>query len=322
MISAFHKLDFCRSFFYPLIKQICTKILITLGNTRIQGFTYTGNFFVESLIVLYASPNSLEGSSLFSLIKFRFTPSSPSSFTANQLVSTGKVILRSGYFTEVAQPPNSPRLPSLVLFAMVGHPTPASFPSTTSLTRSLFGGAMTCAIPPNFTDVSLIREIPDNQEVYAEACTDRSLIIELLESTTAAHPATAHFHQLAQDSRATSSTILHSSTPSPTSYPNLFSDDPHFTLSVAYGTQTIAKFRDDDSLANTVNIVLACVALPRADTHLLLVFNDPIHLHPHGNSAQLGVTVANPQQSAPEIRAAVLAEALSTLKIVDWELFC
>lgn len=62
--------------------------------------------------------------------------------------------------------------------------------------RPLFGGAALCAIPPRFTDIRYIfvliicvlvifdsdfREVPDNQEVFADARADQSIIIEFVE---------------------------------------------------------------------------------------------------------------------------------------------
>lgn len=199
---------------------------------------------------------------------------------------------------------------------MVGQSSPQAS------SRSLFGGAITCTVPPEFTDVSLLRSVPDNQEVFAHAATDSSLIVELLELTDSPHPATFHFHQLAKDSCATNCQLSYTTSFSPSSYPALISDDPNFTISFAYGTQTVSKFRDDDSLANVVNVALACVALPRANTHLLLIFNDPVQLHPQGNSAQQGVVVANPDETSPAARTIVLTDALRSLKILDWSLFC
>ncbi|GLD96994.1 hypothetical protein PINS_up005677 [Pythium insidiosum] len=47
--------------------------------------------------------------------------------------------------------------------------------------RELFGGALSCAIPDGFADVSSFRQVPDNQEVFANATTDQCIIIELLQ---------------------------------------------------------------------------------------------------------------------------------------------
>lgn len=201
--------------------------------------------------------------------------------------------------------------------------------SGTEKTRSLFGGALTLSFTPIFTDISHIREIPDNQEVFAHAETDRSLIVELLQLETALPPphvlpATHHFAALARDSAAVSAVVTHSAALPSSDFPLLVAPDadPHASVSVAHGVHVVSKFRDAAQLANRVNVYLACVRLPRAATDLLLVFNDPVALHPDGASARLGSAVADPDQMAPEVRAGVLNEALRTLQIKDWSLFC
>lgn len=53
-------------------------------------------------------------------------------------------------------------------------------PGTTTV--ELFGGAMRCVLPERFQDVSRWRQVPDAQEVYADADCDESVIIELVEA--------------------------------------------------------------------------------------------------------------------------------------------
>eukprot|EP00577_Skeletonema_sp_RCC1716_P025372 CAMPEP_0113420328 /NCGR_PEP_ID=MMETSP0013_2-20120614/27270_1 /TAXON_ID=2843 ORGANISM="Skeletonema costatum, Strain 1716" /NCGR_SAMPLE_ID=MMETSP0013_2 /ASSEMBLY_ACC=CAM_ASM_000158 /LENGTH=183 /DNA_ID=CAMNT_0000307801 /DNA_START=73 /DNA_END=621 /DNA_ORIENTATION=- /assembly_acc=CAM_ASM_000158 len=52
-----------------------------------------------------------------------------------------------------------------------------------SESRELFGGAMACRIPSTWRDVSQVRQVPDNQEVYQD-CSEESgavLVVEILE---------------------------------------------------------------------------------------------------------------------------------------------
>ncbi|KAK7889330.1 hypothetical protein WMY93_024890 [Mugilogobius chulae] len=69
----------------------------------------------------------------------------------------------------------------------------------------LFGGALSAVIPPSFTDISTLRDIPDNQEVFAHSQTDQSLIVELLEyqSQVADQDAARyHFEDIAGSNKA------------------------------------------------------------------------------------------------------------------------
>ncbi|ESS30069.1 Ran-interacting Mog1 protein [Toxoplasma gondii GAB2-2007-GAL-DOM2] len=45
----------------------------------------------------------------------------------------------------------------------------------------LFGGAMACDLPDTFKDVSTIRQVPDNQEVFMDMSSERSVVIEIVE---------------------------------------------------------------------------------------------------------------------------------------------
>ncbi|KAJ3222514.1 hypothetical protein HK099_002222 [Clydaea vesicula] len=47
--------------------------------------------------------------------------------------------------------------------------------------QQIYGGAMELQIPASFIDISRLREVPDNQEVFADINTDQSLIIELFD---------------------------------------------------------------------------------------------------------------------------------------------
>ncbi|XP_043985613.1 ran guanine nucleotide release factor isoform X2 [Gambusia affinis] len=71
--------------------------------------------------------------------------------------------------------------------------------------RPLFGGALSAVIPYNVTDISELREIPDNQEVFAHPHTDQSLIVELLEfqgQVADQDAARYHFEDIAGSNKA------------------------------------------------------------------------------------------------------------------------
>ncbi|KAL6721138.1 hypothetical protein ACLMJK_000238 [Lecanora helva] len=53
--------------------------------------------------------------------------------------------------------------------------------SATFTEKALFGGAITALIPSRFADVSNIRQVPDNQEVYLDADGFASLTFDIVE---------------------------------------------------------------------------------------------------------------------------------------------
>jgi hypothetical protein len=68
--------------------------------------------------------------------------------------------------------------------------------------RLLFGGAATAhGLPATFCDISAIRQVPDNQEVFADEASEASFIVEILtyeKSLTDADAAAYYFNDMAQ----------------------------------------------------------------------------------------------------------------------------
>ena len=49
------------------------------------------------------------------------------------------------------------------------------------MTRELFGGAITCILNEKYLDVSYLRQVPDNQEVFMHKDSNSTILVELLE---------------------------------------------------------------------------------------------------------------------------------------------
>jgi hypothetical protein len=45
--------------------------------------------------------------------------------------------------------------------------------------RMMFGGAIAVSLPPEFVDVSTVRQVSDTQECWADAATDQSIVVEV-----------------------------------------------------------------------------------------------------------------------------------------------
>ena len=64
----------------------------------------------------------------------------------------------------------------------------------------LFGGAIVITIPSQWRDVSQVRQVPDNQEVYQD-CTEESggvIVVEILQYQDDAHDGTFFFNDLGE----------------------------------------------------------------------------------------------------------------------------
>lgn len=178
--------------------------------------------------------------------------------------------------------------------------------------RNLFGGAIVIDIPDRFQDISEVREVPDNQEVFVDITTDESLIVELVEhdASIADSECTSHFlSDLAQLNSATAAEVVESG-PHP-ALPLLPAASSTFA---AVGRQTVAKFKE--SATNVINVYLAVARLPANGTDILVSLNSPVSLNPASSSAQTASHLPV-QESARQ----VLLSAFRSLSVVDFSLF-
>jgi hypothetical protein len=176
----------------------------------------------------------------------------------------------------------------------------------------LFGGAMHCHIPPSFLDISTLRQVPDNQEVWADNDSDSSLIIELLQipESSSVLPAIYHYNELAEfNSAQSSSTIMDSSPHSgPISYLTSLIRYRNASYSIVHGQQQISKYnyKDDgrERPVEVVDIFLCVVRIEKVATDITISLNVP---------EKIGV--------GKEDSKALFERIVASLEIVDWGLF-
>lgn len=152
-------------------------------------------------------------------------------------------------------------------------------------TRPLFGGALSAAIPCSATDVSELREIPDNQEVFAHPHTDQSLIVELVEyqgQVADQDAAKYHFEDIASSNKALESGAFEVTNVAPMAKSEVSLSDCS-TAWVLTGTQCVSKFNEE--ARNTVTLHLGLFRLPQFSTDILVTFNDPQRISPDSSSA-------------------------------------
>jgi hypothetical protein len=188
--------------------------------------------------------------------------------------------------------------------------------------RGLYGGAITCEIPNDYEDVSDIRPVPDNQEVWANVKTDSSVIFDLLEYEAGVSnndSATHFFNELGNDNACSAEgrKILLTQELSQEQIP-LF---PAGTIgSVLIGEQQVSKFKDDEKAGeeakNVIRITLVNIRLVNVTTDLVISFNTPLKLGSGSSSATYGCEL--PDASAVE---GIVLSSLQSLKIEDWGLF-
>ncbi|KAK9814741.1 hypothetical protein WJX72_010720 [[Myrmecia] bisecta] len=183
--------------------------------------------------------------------------------------------------------------------------------------RDLFGGALKLSMPMRFVDVSDFRPVPDNQEVFADANRDQSVVVEVLERADVPDDrcAVLFFEDLAEHNEAASSSLDSVTTPGPTAVPHLPNDT---FVSVARGAQAVSKGRQGQEALNQVQICQACIRLPSVDSDLLITLNTPMHISEHSAAAEhAGAGAKDAHVTAPQL----LQDMLLTLEIKDWGLF-
>ncbi|XP_056133730.1 ran guanine nucleotide release factor [Lampris incognitus] len=149
----------------------------------------------------------------------------------------------------------------------------------------LFGGALSAVIPHSAKDVSELREIPDNQEVFVHCHTDQSLIVELLDFQSQVddqHAAKYHFEDIAGSNKA-----LDPGTFEVAGIEQLPKSELAMSVcSTAWlltGTQCVSKFNEEAK--NQVTLHLGLFRLPQFTTDILITFNDPLSISPASSSA-------------------------------------
>lgn len=195
--------------------------------------------------------------------------------------------------------------------------------------RALFGGALELALPRRMLDASLVRDVPDTQEVFvsrqdvnlslivdlAELVTPEDYLDSLLTPTTTTTREQAirlaletHVDALAHDNDALSCAISSLSiAPLPSSSSAL--DGPHLISA----TQRIAKFNNNKSAAHDkVAIDLALWRLASHSADIVLSVNRPIIIIGKGEGEGEG----------DEAHASrVFGEAVRSLRLIDEGLF-
>ncbi|KAF6096560.1 RAN guanine nucleotide release factor [Phyllostomus discolor] len=137
----------------------------------------------------------------------------------------------------------------------------------------LFGGAFSATLPTGAIDVSDLRPVPDNQEVFCHRMTDQSLIVELLELQDHVQGEAAaryHFEDVGgvQDARTVQVEAVQ-----PLLLENLALRGYCEDAWVLSGKQQVAK--EHQQVTKDITLHQALLRLPRYQTDLLLTFNQP-----------------------------------------------
>jgi len=177
---------------------------------------------------------------------------------------------------------------------------------TSSITKELFGGAITALLPANLIDASNLREVPDNQEVFLYPSSSISIVIEILERVSANSDKDAakfHFDSLAHDNAARSSAIHDIKV-----IPFYAGIEPHSAI-VLEGTQLVPKFRQTEP--DTVRILMVLHRIPSKNVDIVETWNVPLASTDGGAVSDEGLAAAKFDVDC----------FLTSFKVVDFGLF-
>ncbi|XP_010551533.1 PREDICTED: ran guanine nucleotide release factor [Tarenaya hassleriana] len=190
--------------------------------------------------------------------------------------------------------------------------------------RPLFGGAISSAFPNRFQDVSNVRQVPDNQEVFVDPARDESLIFELLDfkHDVGDNGSAAWFLQdLAREQDAENFALMEQS--GIMEAPGLSYRNIPSVVTTAVGEMAISKGRQGREAQNIVRLYVANLRLKGVSTDVLITAHEPILINPLSESANtVGAGLAVP---AAELGFMPVGEAIkgavSSFKVHDWSLF-
>ncbi|KPA83833.1 putative Ran-binding protein [Leptomonas pyrrhocoris] len=196
-------------------------------------------------------------------------------------------------------------------------------------TVELYGGAMRVRLPTSMTDASDFRQVPDNQEVYTDADTGASLIVELLSrqhNVANADAGAFFYHDLAKDNGCPLDQIEGEATIElpPNAYP-LLSASPSGSSGaqrcdyacLTTGLQRISKYTNEAGRENDVFVGLAVLRFTAPlSTEILVSFSCPTRVHPDSSEAKVVKRLLTEAE-----RQSTLQQAIASLEVVEWGLF-
>jgi len=177
--------------------------------------------------------------------------------------------------------------------------------------KGLFGGAISGVIPETYSDISAVRDVPDNQECFAEQDTDTSIIVEIVEMED--ESLEYFFNDIAEANGSSETTIEYVER----TMPCVSSAIPGSSVGLIVGTLKVAKFQEQAE--NRVRLYLSAIRLPQYKTDILISLNAPVVINPASSSATAVVQSNIAEKQMTEKR--ILNQFLESFQIVDPTVF-
>ncbi|KAK4203587.1 hypothetical protein QBC40DRAFT_346190 [Triangularia verruculosa] len=190
----------------------------------------------------------------------------------------------------------------------------------------LFGGALTVDLPSNFADVSKLRQVPDNQEVYIDKDGFTSIIVDIIERvhTTAddslerdAKALTTHLEELVGVEDAAETVQVWNTTETQISH--LSEDIPAYTLIATQTHKQREGERERQGAPDFTALILTLIRLEKEQTDILVTINVP---HIKGEYDEEEIDLAMGKQGELIGDAVEYASRIwESFDVKDWGLF-
>ncbi|KAK0721402.1 hypothetical protein B0T21DRAFT_51927 [Apiosordaria backusii] len=263
-------------------------------------------------------------------------------------ISQTPPLSKSCYPSSAAQPKPGRSKTSCCPVAFCRKPLPSPSPNYTSPTSPakdnkmprhtftptpLFGGALTVDLPSNFADVSKLRQVPDNQEVYIDKDGFTSIVIDITERVSSsssssssssdspdsalerdAKALTTHLEELVGVEDAAETVQVWNTTETQISH---FEDIPAYTL---IATQKPKQREGERAGApDFTALILTLIRLEKEQTDILITINVP---HIKGEYDEEEIDLAMGKQGELIGDAVEYAARIwESFEVRDWGLF-
>ncbi|KAK8147909.1 multicopy suppressor of ts gsp1 [Beauveria asiatica] len=190
------------------------------------------------------------------------------------------------------------------------------------LSTPLYGGAVVCDIPEKFADVSKLRQVPDNQEVWIDEDGFTSIIFDVTErvgdpgrgSEIDGRAITTHLQELL-GSGIDGVKIWNTAE---TEFSRLESKYPAYTL-IATQTPKSSQSRERSSAPNFTAIIMTLLRLEKYKTDILITINVP-HIKGEYNEEEVDLQLGKQGKLIGDA-VEYSARIWKSFKIKDWDLF-
>lgn len=193
----------------------------------------------------------------------------------------------------------------------------------------LFGGGLTCSLPSSYKDLSLIRPVPDHQEVFVDQLTNASVTIEILareDEVEDERAAKYFFDDLADFNQAESKSIMYHKPP--TGLGDIMEgSDVSADKCFLIGRQKVPKDHQIDDVlmfltafrfkSISTEILITMSVGPDLNTRLPAELSDAVSAEP----AVMTDSIGDEGTKNWAVQEQDYFEIIRSFRVVDWSLF-